>query len=573
MKKNNIIHIFLLTTLLLFSCNEGEFLELANPNAITETTFWQSETQYNSALTTVYGALQFPSVSGGELQYDMALGDIGGTESWYRPTAFRNLTYNDGTYHVTDKWAQLYVGIFRANQVIQNIQAAEASLFTGNRQTTIEAEARFLRAFYYFQLAHSYGGAVMHIEVAKTPEDLAKPLSTIEEVTNTIILPDLEFARANLPQVWPENQTGRISWGTATSMLGKVHLFGENWAASAALFKEVIDSGIYSLTTDIMDNFRHDTEFNQESILEVAFSETLNPGSNGNAVDDSPWESGAEASAMATALGQLNFGAFNTILPSYYLHELFVNDEIDPTNPINTDNQHSRRFSATLCPRNGETLFYGLPIGDRAGWAFGQSAYVKKYTNWYHLPAEDSNSRSGINHRHIRLADVYLMYAEAVLNASGDVDTAIEFIDRIRSRAGVKTLVQYMDENGGTFPQLHISIQVHGSQPTVSPTTENVMTHIRRVERSLELCFEGHRYKDLVRWGIVKEVFDELRKDEIWREANKDDVLDIVNGIPPLFIQERIRPDFFLAAQNYNPEQHNYFPIPTQERQTNPFIK
>ena len=106
----------------------------------------------------------------------------------------------------------------------------------------------------------------------------------------------------------------------------------------------------------------------------------------------------------------------------------------------------------------------------------------------------------------------------------------------------------------------------------VNPTKETVLTHIQRVERPLELCFEGHRWKDLVRWGIVKEVFDELRSDEKWRE----DFAIILNinsgGVAPLYINERIRPDFFIAAQNYVSDQHDYLPIPTQERQNNPMI-
>lgn len=291
-------------------------------------------------------------------------------------------------------------------------------------------------------------------------------------------------------------------------------------------------------------------------------------------MDDSPWEAGAEASTLGNALGQLNFNAFNTVLPSYYLHELYVNDEVDLDNPINDGNIHSKRMSATICPRNGETMYYGLAIGERGGWGFGQSAYIKKHTNWYHLEAEPNQSRSGINFRHIRLADVYLMYAEAVLNASGDVETAIDYIDLIRSRAGVITLRKYMELNGNTFPQLHISKQVHGEQPMVAPTAENVMTHIRRVERPLELSFEGHRWKDLVRWDIVAEVFQELRADEVWREENKSTTLQVTSGgVAPLFIVGRIRPDFVLSSQNYTPSQHNYFPIPTKEIQNNPLIK
>ena len=555
----------------LASCDQDAFLDEVNPNTITTSTFWNSESQFDQALTTVYGALQFRAISGTLLQHEMILGDIAGTESWYRPFAFRNLTYNNGTYYVTDKWNELYIGIFRANQVIQYAAEAEDAFSEGQREL-IEGQARFLRAFYYFQLVHSYGGAVIHTKVAETKEDFAKPFSTIEEVNNSIIIPDLEYAIASLPEQWTGEDVGRATWGAAMSMLGKVYLYDEDWTQAASKFKEVIDSGNYSLTADIMDNFTHENEHNSESIFEVAFSSELNPGAPGDAVDDTPTESGAEATSIAQALGQLNFGAFNTLLPSYYLHELFTADEMDPSDPQNIGRTQSARMSATIVPIDGDGLYYDLPIGERGGWAFGQSAYVKKQTNWYHLANEDGNGRSGINFRHIRLADVYLMYAEAVVNASGDFTTAIEYIDMIRDRAGVKTLAEYMGENGGTFPQLHVSLQVNGSRPYVSASAETVLTHIQRVERPLELCFEGHRWKDLVRWGIVKEVFQELRQEEIWREQNQD-ILDISgSGVAPLYIRERVRPDFNLSSENYLSEQHDYFPIPTQEIQTNPQI-
>ncbi|MEL6592461.1 MAG: RagB/SusD family nutrient uptake outer membrane protein, partial [Bacteroidota bacterium] len=571
-KNQPIYYIALAALMFLLACNEKEFLALENPNAITTETFWQSEKQFNSGLTTVYGALQFQSVSGGQMVYEMIRGDIAGSESWYRPTAFRNLTYNDGTYYVTEKWNELYIGIFRANQVIQNIQQADPGIFSGNSMARIEAQARFLRAFFYFELVHTYGGGVLHMQVAETNEDLHKPFSSIEEITNTAIIPDLEYARANLPELWEDKNLGRATWGAASSLLGKVYLYQENWTQAASLFKEVIDSDIYRLMPDIMDNFSHENEFNAESIFEVAFSAELNPGAVGAAVDGNAFETGAEATTIARELGQLNFGAFNTLLPSYYLHELFIHDEVDPNNPVNDGNLQSKRMSASIVPRDGETDYYGLPIGERGGWAFGQSAYVKKHTNWYHLESEDVNSRSGINYRHIRLADVYLMYAEAVLMASGDQATAINYIDLVRDRAGVKTLRQYMDETGGMIPQLHISEQVHGPQPQVMTNADNILTHLRRVERPLELCFEGHRWRDLMRWGIVGDVFSELRQDEVWREQNIANLQLNDGGVAPLFIVERIRPDFLLASQNYNPSLHNYFPVPTQEVQTNPFI-
>ena len=265
--KNNILRLSLLAIMLFASCSEDAFLDESNPNAITPDTFWQSEKQFNAALIAAYGALQFQSVSGGELQYEFVLGDIAGTESWYRPNAFRNLTFNDGIYHVTDKWDQLYVGIFRANQVIEYIQDADDELFTGNAKAEIEGQARFLRAFFYFQLAHTYGGGVIHEKVANSEDEFEKPFSSKEEVTSRIIIPDLTFAKDNLPQSWDSKNVGRATWGAATSLLGKVYLYDEKWPQAALLFKEVIESDVYSLTRNIEDNFCHTNEFNQESIF------------------------------------------------------------------------------------------------------------------------------------------------------------------------------------------------------------------------------------------------------------------------------------------------------------------
>ena len=570
MKFKNIKSIAVAVSLCIFSlmsCNEKDFLNEVNPNTITDATFWQSSAQFNIALTTVYGATQFQSISGGGLVNEMIMGDEGGTESWYRPFAFRNFTYTDATDQVADKWNELYVGIFRANQVIERIQKADAALFTAGLKERIEAQARFLRAFFYFQVANTYGKGVISTNVDITT--LNKPLSTIDEINSQIIIPDLEFAAANLPEKWVAKDLGRVTAGSANSLLGKVYLYKKDYAKAAPLFLKVINSGVYQLMPNILDNFTHQNEHNAESIFEVSYNADINPGANGGAVDDNAFRTGSEGTNIARELGQLSFGAFNTLLPTYFVHELFTNDEIDSTNSINTGNRQSKRLTASIVPNNGEGLYYGLAIGAKAGWGFGQTAYIKKFTNWYHLPNEDGIGRSGINFRHIRLADVYLMYAECLVSSGGSVDDAIKYIDFVRARAGVKTLQQYMAANSGKFPQLHVSKQIKTSQPLVDKTAANVLTHIQRVERPLELCFEGHRWKDLVRWGIVKQVFTELVADEQWRFANPT-----LFQAAPLFSKERrIRDDLKVSAASYKPESHDYFPIPAAELQTNNLAK
>ncbi|WPR73132.1 RagB/SusD family nutrient uptake outer membrane protein [Flavobacterium sp. NG2] len=550
----------------LSSCDEKDFLSIDNPNSVTEATFWKSPSQFNSALTTVYAAMQFQAISGVGIHEEELKADIGDTYTFFSPLAYRQLTYTDNSPQVVNKWNQLYIGIFRANQVINQINKVDASTFAPKEKESILAQARFLRAFFYFKLVHTYGKAVIRTEVSTT--DLDKPTSTIQEVNDQVIIPDLTYAKENLPTRWTGLNVGRVTWGSATSLLGKVYLYDKKWAPAAAEFKEVIDSKIYSLTPNILDNFTDQNEFNSESILEVAYSSTANPGANGANVDDTPFASGAEANAIGGQYASISYGGFNTVVANYYLHELFTNDEIDTSNPINTTNVQSRRLTASICPKNFEGTYFGVTNSDTKVHAYrglGLTALVKKGTNWYQGTSEIPLNRSGINFRHIRLADVYLMYAEAVLNATSDVNEAIKYIDLVRARAGVKTLTQYLAANSNTFPQLHISKQRYTTQPMVAPTKQNILTHIQMVERPLELCFEGFRWNDLVRWGLVKDVFTTLDSDLNWKKNNLATILNKA----PIYIEGSVNLLALLGIQNYSSAVHDYFPIPAAELQSN----
>ncbi|WP_422359637.1 RagB/SusD family nutrient uptake outer membrane protein [Reichenbachiella sp.] len=577
--KNINKYILLLTAIFTMAgCDESEFLDQSNPNNITTETFWKSENDFQAALSTVYGALQFESVSGASLTYEMVQGDLGGTEFWYPQDAFATLSFTNSTEYVYTKWNDLYVGILRANQVIENLSAEDAD-FDADIKTAIEAEAKFLRAFFYFQLVHSYGGAVIKTTVPKSGDDFNGAFSSIADVNTEVIIPDLEFAYANLPTSWDDSEKGRATWGAAAAMLGKVYLYAEDYNTAASYFEEVINSNLYALTTDIMDNFTHFNEFNAESIFETNYTDSFKEGVNGQEKDAYQWtwgsETGSEASAIGWQTGQLSFGGYNTVLSSYYLHEMFTYDEKDPANPLNpATGVESMRMAATLAAANGEGDYYNLPIGTEAGWGFGQSAYVKKHSNWYHEDRESGFERSGINFRHIRLADIYLMYAEAILQDQGDAAAteAMEYIDRIRTRAGVVTLESYVADNAGQFPAMHTSVVVNGAHSYVNPTAANLLTHIMMVERPLELAFEGHRWKDLVRWGIVGDVLAAHRADEEWLLANIDDETDPLWNTAPFYFNDAarpVRPDYAVSAGNYNSATHDYYPIPTDEVQIN----
>lgn len=566
-------------------------LEQVNPNALTTGNFWKSEDDFNKGLNAVYSALQFPSVSGGEVVFDMLRSDLSGTEVWYgRHLEFTNLAWTDVSVYVTNRWSQLYIGIFRANQVIENLQKEDIDGLSESDKVLIEAQAKFIRALNYFWLAYTYNGAVIHTEVVKESSGMQKPFSSKADVLSQIVIPDLTYAYNNLPKEWDgSDNLGRATWGAAASMLGKTYLYENDWTNAIKYFKEVIDeadNGLYRLVPDFMENFTLEGEFNTESIFEVVFSDNYKAGASGNNHDDINGVPGSEATSLASGFASITgAGGYNVCLPSYWLQELFVSaDSIDINNPENLGKRYSRRTYATVAVEFGDGDYYQAPLTtdpitgekSKANFSYGQGSKVKKYTNWYWADAEDvsTGSRTGINFRHIRLADIYLMYAEAILEQNGDaaVAEAVGYIDQIRSRAGVTTLQSFMDANGGQIPEMHVSKFANGLSdwPYVAVNATSLLTHLKMVERPLELAFEGHRWYDLVRWGNIQDVFAQHRAEEEKVEARLGNPIpDTQPKIYPLYLNQRVRLDFVIPAANYSSDAHDYLPIPSIERQAN----
>lgn len=571
----------------IFSGCEDELLDQANPNAITSDSFWESESDFDKAVTALYSSLQFPAVSGSELAYQMVRGDMAGTESWYGAyLKYSNLTWNDGSEYVTNRWAQLYIGIYRANQILYYVE--DASFLSESEKTLIRAQARFLRGLNYFWLAHTYNGAVIRDALAVSDDDMHIPFSSREDVVSQMVIPDLEYAYDNLPQKWDgaENM-GRFTWGAAAAMLGKTYLYDKDWTNAAKYFKEIIDSGIYRLVANYMDNFTLEGEFNEESILEVAFSDNYKEGVSANRVDDIHGTPGAETTGLPSSFASIvGAGGYNTVLPTYWLQELFVTaDTIDVNNPVNAGWRYSKRTYASIVVEFGDGDYYKAPlspVGDikaKTNFNYGQGSKVKKWTNWYWKETEDSQTgcRSGINFRHIRYADVLLMYAEAVLEGTGNVSEALSYIDQVRTRAGVLTLQHYLDEEDGKIPVFDkVRFANNLSEFEMVPLNKtSLLRHLRMVERPLELAFEGHRWYDLVRWGIVREVFDARKAEEdVIKSRLIGNYIGKADGsadekIYPLYLNERVRPDWPVPYANYDSSVHDYFPVPSIEVQSN----
>ena len=529
---------------LIFSCSD-DVLTVENPNNLSLDYFWNSESDLQQGLVATYAALQLDGLFGGSSATQHPVrSDTGRPNNWNaNAIGLNKLAFNENSDIVKKRWRDCYIGIFRANQVLENLD-----LSTQNR-IQIEAEARFLRGFFYYSLYRGYNGGsvIIHTTVPESSEDFYKSPSPAEDVYN-LILSDLEFAYNNLPEQYESNlDLGRATWGAATGMLGKLHINEHNYGAAKDKFKEILDSNLYSLTPNIGDNFDEDHEMNNESIFEVAFSTELSIGTSNGAADG---PLGSEATSRARTLATVEGGGYRTIMPSYFMTMLFKNDVMDPNNPINANRTGNANYSIraslsiAIADDDNSTL-YQRPSNQGGGYNNFEASYLKKFQNWT-LFTESDQSISGINERAIRLADIKLLYAECLLMLNESYNEALEQVNAIRQRAGV-VLLNSADYN-----------------------SESLMEHIMWVERPLELMFEGHdtRWEDLTRWGKVQEQYDLL--------ASKRYVLIQKNlyefdlNIHTNFTEETALKEFEDAAQAYQPGTHNYFPIPSTEQNSNP---
>ena len=544
MKRNKLLILLIATLTVLCSCSYDQ-LNVENPNNLPLNNFWSSEEDIQKGLIATYAALQLDGLFGGASSTQHPVrSDTGRPNNWNaNAIGLSKLAFNENSDIVKKRWRDCYIGIFRANQVIANLYTIDLSDQT---RTQIEAEARFLRGFFYYSLYRGYNGGsvIIHTTPPQSSEDFYKSPSPANEVFN-LIKSDLEFAYTNLPQQYENSQDlGRATWGAATAMLGKLHINAHNYDLAKMKFKEILDSNLYSLTANIRDNFDAEHEMNSESIFEVAFSTELSQGTSGSAADG---PLGSEATSRARTLATVEGGGYRTIMPSYYMTMLFKKDTMDITNPINSNRtgvaNYSIRASMSIAIANDDnTTLYQNPSNLGGAYNNNEASYLKKFQNWT-LLRESDQSISGINERVIRLADVMLLYAECLLQTGGAYTEALDLINEIRYRAGVVLLEPSDYDNSST------------------------MEHIMWTERPLELMFEGHdtRWEDLTRWDKVQEQYDRL--------ALKSYVLvskNLYEFDPAIHNEENKLIEFESAATSYQSAIHNYFPIPSTEQNSNP---
>ena len=407
-------------------------------------------------------------------------------------------------------WRGRYEGVARANGVLRAL--ANATDVSGADAARIEGEAKMLRGHFYFDLKKHFNSIPVFDETVAATDVILVPNTT--DVWGQIEA-DFQSAYDNLPV---NNGPGRVSKMAAAAYMGKAKLYQGKWSEAKQWFDIVIGSGQYMLLDDYMQIFNAENDNHAESVMDVESANNTGSTQNANYFDDLnyPYNTGPDGPGNCCGFFQPSFELGNSFRTSGGL-PLLDGSYNDPANEIATDYnvESSDPFTedaGELDPRIDFSLGRrGIPYLDwiehpGKAWIRSQpyaGPYSPKKFIYYKSQEGSFTDASSwtrgyalMNYNIIRYADVLLMQAEAEVEL-GNLEAARALVNQVRARAA--NSAHWVMEYDGSAPAANYVISLYNDPWTDANTARAAV----RMERKLELSGEGHRFFDLVRWGIA----------------------------------------------------------------------
>lgn len=513
MKKT--INILLAATLVFSSC-ENWLLE-PSPGVTTLEDFYSSGRtaiqNTNAAYVPLmweFNSTYFPEWFIGDVVSDDALKGGQSIADMAVVYDMENFKTTDNNTFLLDFYRAQYQGIARCNLPLQEIpRMMTDSVMDSRTQQRLIGELKYLRALYYFRLVRVFGGVPKVTEVIGSSRDWQQDRASAEAIYD-LIISDLEEANLRLwkKSEYASEDLGRATKGAAQAMLLKSNLYRHNYEQAKRWGDSIMLSNEYNLVSNYADNFTLAGENGPESVFEIQFME--------EPTSDYGQGFGFTRGTFTVVLTRSRasrFQGWGFNKPTQNLYDAYESN--DPRRDITIYNPTNAEI---------ETPEQEIYLGSR--YLNRKYALMNDDGSLYPLAHP---TRGPINIKVIRYADVLLMYAEACVETNHLIEakTALETV-RARARGN----------NPGILPSFP-----YGAYADNKDDLRKAIRHERRVE----LAMEGHRWFDICRWGIAKEVMDAYKATET-PEA-RSHMAPFIKG------------------------KHELFPIPSQEIDLNPMTQ
>lgn len=517
MKKNILITIAIFS--ILMGCSD-DFLERTPQDAITIDNFYQTVEQLDAATALLYGWPWFTIND----KAHWTIGDSRAGNDWTSDgemAQFFTFSVNSGNPLLGEAWISLWMVVAHANSIINNVPERASSDIPADVIKRAIGEAYFMRATAYFYLVRLWGGVPIIENNSDLVFDSRVPRNRIEDVYTFMIM-DLEKAVDALPPSY--SSAGRVTEWAAKGMLAKVYLAYSGYGQSGTrnqqyldrareLAGDVVNNSGLNLLPNYADLFRLAHNNNQESLFAFQWVSCMDWGTQNT--NQAYWAASGELTGAGDGWGG---GKGPTI---------DLQREYEPGD--------LRRHATFM--RDGD--FYPELRRAHGGYthSIDQGSQIQAHIKKYVIGSADDNGgagsvcfmSTGMNTYVLRLADVYLIYAEAVLgnSASTSDGSALDAFNAVRARAGLPALS--------------------------SITWEDI-----RRERRIELAYEADYWYDLVRWyyydpqGAINHINNQERGTYIWNEETQEHEINSVN--------------YTVSADNF------YLPFPQGDVDKNPLL-
>ncbi|MBD1395358.1 RagB/SusD family nutrient uptake outer membrane protein [Mucilaginibacter glaciei] len=566
------IFIILAVLILFVSCKKASFLDDKSNNALNENSVFTDSVRTMSFLTRIYEDEGFAYVktrweNGGQEQAtDDSEFNLLNTAR--RPLILYTSSYSADSFpFFTEVWQTPFDNIRRVNLLLSKLPSTPLNVATQKR---VAAEARFLRAWYYYNLLINFGGVpIVKDQVFTITDEVSIPRSTFAESVSYVVK-ELDEVSAILPVSYSGNDYGRVTKGAAMAVKAKLLLFAASplfngntypqpstaegiaaagyptfdvtrWKAAADAAQAIINSGAYALNIDnatapgygfyalFLKRINSEYIYFYNRVPNRDWEQFYLPVSRGNGS-----RNGTPTQTLVDAFPTSTGKAITDPTSGYNPQNPYINR--DPRFNYSIIYNGAPYFLKAASAKSPVFTYVGAPTDGftQSTSAAGPSGYFSRKMLDENLSA-DGPGNTDRGWGLIRYADILLCYAEAI-NEIGQTSQAYPVLRQIRERAGI---VPGADNNYGMKTGM----------------SQDEMREFIRNERHIELMYENTRWDDARRWKIAMKVFNGYNK------LMKPTKVAVSATYPSGYNYEIVN-SLFLHTFN---EKNYLLPIPTSE--------